>query len=171
MESKTSKIVYLVGFMASGKSSVGRALAKRLGYSYTDTDEIVQDRSGLSAAEIFAQNGEEGFRRMEREALFLACDSPPVVVATGGGLFVSADARERIRTTGVSVWLDVPLAVILERSATSDDRPLLGNPQEMAGLLAGRESSYVLADIRINAGNKSVEELAEEIQRKLTETD
>ena len=167
METRTSNIVYLVGFMGSGKSSVGRALATRLGYSYTDTDEVVQDRVGKTVAEIFAQDGEESFRQMEREALLSAVDSTPVVVATGGGLFVDLKARERIHKTGVSVWLDVPLNVILGRVDATGDRPLFGDLEAMALLLAQREPSYALADIRIESGVSSVDELATEIQRKL----
>jgi shikimate kinase len=103
--------IYLVGFMASGKSTVARALATRLGWRAEDIDELIEQRDRRTIPEIFAQQGEPYFRAVEREILQVMQPLRHVVVATGGGTFMDPDNRVLINFDGVSVWLDVPWSI------------------------------------------------------------
>ncbi|HUK34187.1 MAG TPA: shikimate kinase, partial [Vicinamibacterales bacterium] len=111
---KTDK-VYLVGFMGAGKTSVGRALAKRLDWRFVDIDQQIEAREHLSVSEIFQRHGEPHFRSVERAVL---ADHVPVrhaVVATGGGTFVDPQNRAVIKADGAAVWLNVPLELVIAR--------------------------------------------------------
>src|SRR5262249_56745224 len=100
--------VYLVGFMAEGKTSVGRALARRLDWRFIDIDELIERQERMTVAEIFARHGEPYFRAAERVVVADQLPARHVVVATGGGTFVDPQNRAAIRSHGVSVWLDAP---------------------------------------------------------------
>jgi len=102
--------IYLVGFMAAGKSTVGRSLAARLGWQAEDVDELIERRERLTVADIFARHGEPYFRRAEREMLHLLQPMRHVVVATGGGTFADPENRAFINFDGASVWLVVAAA-------------------------------------------------------------
>ena len=105
----TADKIYLVGFMAAGKTTVARALAERLGWRAEDIDELIEARERRTVAEIFARHGEPYFRALERDILKLLLPLRHVVVATGGGTFMDPENRTAINMDGVSVWLDVPL--------------------------------------------------------------
>src|SRR5512144_1214765 len=105
---KTDKI-YLVGFMGAGKSSVARALGRRLGWRVEDVDELIEARERRSIAAVFAQEGEPYFRAAEREVVRQLAGERQVVVATGGGTFADPENRVLIREDGATIWLDVPL--------------------------------------------------------------
>ena len=100
--------IYLVGFMAAGKTTVARALADRLGWRAEDVDELIEARERRPVADIFARSGEPYFRAVEREILNLLLPLRHVVVATGGGTFVDVENRAAIMRDGLAVWLDVP---------------------------------------------------------------
>jgi shikimate kinase len=102
--------IYLVGFMACGKSTVARSLAKRLGWRAEDVDELIEARERRSIAEIFARQGEPYFRAVERDMLAIVQPLRHLVVATGGGTFADADNRGLMGQDGLTVWIDVPLA-------------------------------------------------------------
>ncbi len=165
MRDSTHDRVFLVGFMGSGKTAVGRVLAARRGLPFFDTDAWIEGREDRSVAEIFRAAGEARFRELEGAALEEACRLPSAVIATGGGLFVSAPLRDRIRESGVSVWLDTPLARIWERCRPEAGRPLFGTWEELEALLGSRRTSYALADWRVEVGDRTVEAVAEEIGR------
>ncbi|MBE3596192.1 MAG: shikimate kinase [Hydrogenibacillus sp.] len=117
--------VYLIGFMGSGKSTVGPVLAERLGRAWVDTDRLLIDRLGMSIAEYFSRYGEEAFRREERSLLFaLASSALPLVVSTGGGIVIDPDNRRRLRETGLVVHLFAPLSEIRRRIGDDPSRPL-----------------------------------------------
>src|SRR5262249_40566740 len=101
--------VYLVGFMAAGKTSVSRALSRRLGWEPLDIDELIETRERTTVADIFARRGEPYFRAVERDVLFAQLPRRHAVVATGGGTFIDATNRAAINADGASVWLDVPI--------------------------------------------------------------
>ena len=159
--------VYLVGFMGSGKSAVGRALAERLGYRFVDIDTLVEETESRSVERIFAESGESHFRACEREALRSLVNEKHVVVATGGGLYQGESERNLIRAHGISVWIDTPLEIIWERCRSIGGRPLFGDLPELKILFEKRRAGYALADYRVDAGSRPVPEVAEEIHRWL----
>jgi shikimate kinase len=144
--------IYLVGFMAAGKTTVGRSLAHRLGWRVEDVDELIEKRERTTIADIFARQGEVYFRQVEREMLRLLQPIRHVVVATGGGTFADADNRGLINLDGVSVWLDVPLADIIARIPLDGRRPLAADRAALERLYLTRVESYRQAHVRIPAG-------------------
>lgn len=153
--------IYLVGFMAAGKSSVGRALAARLGWGAEDVDDLIEKREHLTVAEIFARHGEPYFRRVEREMLGVLQPLRHVVVATGGGTFVDPDNRRVINLDGVSVWLDLPLAEVIARMPLDGRRPLAADRGALERLYQTRVDSYRHAHLRIDASRLSLPEVVD----------
>ena len=154
--------IFLVGFMGAGKTTVGRALARRLGYDFFDLDELIAERAGRSVQEIFAELGEAEFRRLENEAIQSCSGMDRAVIALGGGAYVSEENRTSLRNIGKTVWLDCPLEICLERIAGDKTRPLLGDKDEMRGLLEQRRAAYAQADYTVQS-DLSPDELAIEI--------
>lgn len=126
LESPPKNIV-LIGFMGSGKSTVGRELHQRLGYPLVDMDQVLEQRAGKSITAIFEQEGEEAFREMETKLLEELGAPNPLrrIISTGGGVVGRAGNRALLREMGYVVWLHAPIAVILERTGRNRDRPLL----------------------------------------------
>lgn len=146
--------IVLVGMMGSGKSSVGRRLAARLGLPFFDADDEIETAAGRTIAEIFADFGEEHFRDGERRVIARLLDGGRCVIATGGGAFARADTRELILSRGLAIWLDVPVPVLVERVSRRNHRPLLHNRDPhivLSDLLAQREPAYALAHLRIRS--------------------
>ena len=155
--------IYLVGFMAAGKTTVARALAARLGWRAEDVDELIEVRERRAIADIFARQGEPYFREVEREILKLLLPLRHAVVATGGGTFIDADTRAAINLDGLSVWLDVPFERLLTRLPADGRRPLAADRAQMERLFTSRQAAYAQAHLRIEAGAAPAEELAEQI--------
>lgn len=159
--------IILTGFMGSGKSSVGRVLAKRLSCRFVDLDAEIVSAAGVSINEIFARDGEAAFRMMESDQLQrILAETRASVIATGGGAVISAENRRKMRSCGVVVNLKVTLEQVLSRLHTATDRPLLAGadaPERVKALMDGREHFYADADIQIDTGGKSVEDVAAEI--------
>jgi shikimate kinase len=153
--------IYLVGFMAAGKSTVARALAARLDWRAEDVDELIEARERRPVADIFARHGETYFRAVEREILGLLLPLRHAVVATGGGTFMDADNRAAINLDGLSVWLDVPFEVVLARIPADGRRPLAADRLQMERLFAARQAAYAQAHLRLEAGTAGAEEIAE----------
>ncbi len=135
-------IVYLVGMPGSGKSTVGREVAGRLGVPFVDLDEDVERRSGATVTQIFASQGEAGFRALEARALVDASRHDPSVVACGGGVVLEPANRITLRNTGTCVYLDVPFGVLQQRVKPAADRPLIRAEGDLERLLAEREALY-----------------------------
>jgi len=154
--------IYLVGFMAAGKSTVSRALAARLGWRAEDIDELIEARERRTVAEIFQKQGEPYFRGCERDILRLLLPLRHVVVATGGGTFMDPENRTAINLDGVSVWLDVPFADLLARIPADGRRPLAADRESMERLYAARTAVYSTAQVRVDATARP-EEVAERI--------
>lgn len=159
--------VFLVGFMGSGKTSVGALLARETGSRFVDLDAEIERASGLSIAEIFERQGEPAFRHLESLALRETGALHDVVVATGGGTLTRWENRDFIQRNGVTVWLDAPLDTMLARCREGAQRPLLGPPETMEALLAQRIAFYRASDLRVDAGEEPPEDLARRIAARL----
>lgn len=159
----TTDKIYLVGFMAAGKSTVARVLSSRLGWRAEDVDELIEARERRPVADIFARNGEPYFRAAEREILRLLLPIRHAVVATGGGTFMDPENRAAMMMDGLSIWLDVPFDALLARLPADGRRPLAADRGQMERLFAVRQSAYAQAHLRIDAGAAPAEEIAEQI--------
>lgn len=155
--------IYLVGFMASGKSTVAKALGHRLSWRSEDIDDLIEKREQMTVAEIFARHGEPYFRAAEREMLKLLQPMRNLVVATGGGTFADADNRAAINLDGVSVWIDLPLADIIPRIPLDGRRPLAADRAQLERLYAARADAYRMATLRVNASRVPTPALVEAI--------
>jgi shikimate kinase len=161
--------IYLVGFMAAGKSAVGAALARDLGWEFVDTDALVESARGTTIETIFRTEGEGAFREAEWRALQSLAGRRALVVATGGGLFLGVPHRAFIRRHGVSCWLDVPLEVALARVADPSTRPLLAlsDALERRAFFERRRAAYALADMHVDATSGSASEVAHALAVRL----
>ncbi len=117
--------IYLVGLMGAGKTTVGRQLAKRLGRQFYDSDHEIVQRTGVPIPTIFEIEGEEGFRRREMQAIAELTSGADIVLATGGGVVLNPENRARLHNTGWVVYLNVPPALLFERTRHDRNRPLL----------------------------------------------
>jgi len=156
--------IYLVGFMGSGKTVVGRRMAERLGVPFVDLDTEIERTSGLTVRALFDEFGEPAFR--ERESVFLEGTEaiPDAVISTGGGSFVSDRNRGTIGRLGTPVHLDVPFAAIRSRLWGKTDRPLFGSVDHAAALFAERERFYRMSPLRVAlTGSESIEQTTDRV--------
>jgi shikimate kinase len=147
--------LYLVGFMGSGKTTVGPLVADELGWSFTDVDVDIVAEQRMSIPEIFEQRGEPEFRRLESELILsrvriVQCGRP-LVMALGGGAFTQKNNYELLDENGVTVWLDCPFDIVRERVGNDPNRPLARDPQAMSELFQLRREAYERADFRVDA--------------------
>lgn len=163
--------IALVGLSGAGKSTVGVALAERLGWPLVDTDALIAADAGCSIAEIFAAEGEAAFREREAAALAAALAGPPCILATGGGIVLRAENREQLRSQAVVVWLDAPDSTILARlAAHAERRPLLADDPaaRLAALRHARAALYAdVARFTIDTGKLHPEAVAALIMSKI----
>jgi shikimate kinase len=155
--------VYLVGFMGAGKSTVARALARRLDWRVEDIDTRIEARERRDIPTIFRQEGEPYFRGIEREELVGLLAARGAVVATGGGTFVDPASRALMLRDGAVIWLDAPFPTILSRVPLDGRRPLAADRHEMETLYNQRRAAYSLAHLRLDASRASIEELVDRI--------
>ena len=145
--------LYIVGFMAAGKTTVGRLLAHRLGWSFFDTDEEIEAAERAAISELFRTRGENEFRRIESAMIRQHVDwighGRPTVLALGGGAFCRKENRDLLLESGIAVWLDCPFETVQRRVAPTSHRPLARDPGNFAALYEERREAYSLADIRI----------------------
>ena len=149
--------IYVVGFMASGKSTIGRLLARRLGWNFFDTDQEIEAAEKMTIAKIFDARGEAEFRRIEsgviRRHIRSVERGRPTVLALGGGAFAAQANRDLLENNGVTVWLDCPFEVVERRVALAAHRPLARDPRQLAALYHARREAYRLADICVPIEN------------------
>jgi shikimate kinase len=165
---RQARAVFLVGFMGAGKTTVGRALSRRLGLPFEDLDDRIQQREGKSIEQIFRESGESEFRRAETAALrelLGELGSSLRVVALGGGAFVQPDNATLIGGAGVrSIFLDAPVEELLRRCEDQEtERPLGHGPEQFRDLYEKRRRAYLRADVRIETSGKDVETVAAEV--------
>lgn len=165
MEHRGPAIV-LIGFMGTGKSSVGRGIAHRTGWPRYDTDEMVAKRYGSPIAEIFLKHGEDAFRDAEAETLG-QLPSQPVIIVTGGGLLLRAGHVQKVRSLGMVVQLTADLETLIERLSRKTTRPLLQtqNPRAtVEELLRQRNPLYEqAADVKVDTTRRKPEEVADAV--------
>jgi shikimate kinase len=168
--------VFLVGFMGAGKSSVGRALGKRLNWIFEDLDDRIERRAGRSVPEIFRASGESGFRRAEHEALgdlLPELRSGGRIIALGGGAFVQKNNAALLKHAGVpTIFLDASVDELWRRCCAQAreagaERPLLGSPEQFRKLYQNRRRSYRRAWLTISTSGRAVDEIAAEIAHRL----
>lgn len=149
--------------MGCGKSTVGAALARRLGWGFRDLDRWIEERHGLTVAEIFRRHGEAFFREEERRAARAAARLQRHVVAAGGGAFAQEGTRETLQAGAVTVWIRCDAAVLRRRVPVDGSRPLAADRGRMQRLLGEREPSYRLADITVDSSRAAPDEVAQRI--------
>jgi len=160
------KNIILVGFMGSGKTAVGKALARLLKRGFVDLDEMIEKREGMSIADIFAKKGEPYFRKIEKEVVRKASLFTGCIIATGGGAVIDKENVVNLKSNGVMFYLEASPDKILERTKGHTHRPLLNvsDPKEkISELLAKRAEFYAQADHRIDTNKMSVEAVAKKI--------
>ncbi len=147
--------IFLAGFMGSGKSTVGREVAKRLGWTFADLDSEIERTAGERIPVIFDRHGEAGFRKREHEALReqanRALTGTRLVLALGGGTYAFARNRDLVRKVGPTIWLDAGTATLWERVRLSSNRPLAHDRSRFERLHRDRRESYAMAEFRIDA--------------------
>jgi len=155
--------LYLVGFMASGKTTVGRALAQELGWPFIDIDTEIEAREGRAISQIFLERGETRFREVETEVIRQFTGGSPAVIALGGGAFVQPANRDLIENHGVTVWLDCPLEMISKRLGGDSTRPLAANRNGLEKLFADRRPLYARANYRIDVDTDDLPEIVRRV--------
>lgn len=161
--------IALTGFSGTGKSTVGPLLARRLGWRFVDTDQMVNERTAMDTAAIFAQRGEAHFRELEREACLQACALPCVVIATGGGALLRADTRRDVERECAVVCLHTGLAEVERRLAASEARPLVrDDPAALRDLFDARSAHYGSFALRVDADGRTPAAVVDAIVRLLT---
>jgi len=162
--------IILIGPPGAGKTSVGKALAKKLSLNFLDSDKVVEEKSGKSISEIFITDGEPAFREMERAVVIDLLESQDGVIALGGGSVMDLEVSKRLLPMANVVFLDVSISNAAPRVGLNRDRPLLlGNPrQQWIALMEMRRSTYeALAKARVSTDNKKPVEVAEEVVKEL----
>jgi len=158
--------IVLIGFMGCGKSTVGRELQHRLGYTLVDMDQVIEQRAGKPITAIFADEGEAAFRDMETAVLKDLAQEPDQrrIISTGGGVVGRPENRELLKRMGYVVWLDAPASVIAERTAKNRTRPLLQTEDpadQIRRLMAEREPLYQeSAHLKLDTAGLDSNELA-----------
>jgi shikimate kinase len=164
--------VVLCGFMATGKTSVGKRLAGIMHYDFLDLDTVIEEEAGISIAQIFAAQGEPAFRKLESLMVERAAARTGCVIATGGGAIANPQNFDRLKSSGVIVTLTADIPAILQRAGSGDDRPMLkaaDRLERIRTLLEQRAPAYAKADIIVDTSALTIDEVARHILDRLPE--
>jgi len=166
-----SRSIFLIGPMGAGKSAVGRRLARELARQFADSDEVIEQRTGVDIPFIFEKEGETGFRLRERKVIDEITAQRGVVLATGGGAIMDADNRRRLASRGLVIYLHTSVGQQIKRTRSGRERPLLASPDPgkvLEGLMNIREPLYrEIADMIIDTDGRSVASVVLEIRQRL----
>lgn len=167
-------LVYIIGFMGSGKSSLGKSLAESLNFDFIDSDCFIENREGISVVEIFKQKGESYFRKAESDALSYLSHFENTIISTGGGMPCYEDNIKVIKESGISIYLEVDIDILTHRLENEKDkRPLISNynSSEIKSYIEiefnKRKAIYEQADIHINNSSLNIEESVQLIEQKI----
>lgn len=174
-DARSPRRVFLIGYRGTGKSTVGRLLAERLGWTAIDSDRIVEDEVGVSIADLFARDGEQAFRDLEERVVASLCDRKNAVVSLGGGAVLRESTRRRVAAAGPVVWLTAAAETLARRIATdavsATQRPRLTGlspADEVRAVLAEREPIYrECATFSVDTEERTPREVAEAIDDRL----
>lgn len=158
--------IALIGFMGTGKSTVGRLMAEQLRFDFLDTDILIEQRSGKKITEIFAQNGEPAFRELEAQLVAELAARTHTIISTGGGLPTNPANLASLKAHSLVICLWATPERIYERVRDQSHRPLLNDPDPLGkirSLLAAREKFYKQADVLINSDLRSAREVAQQV--------
>ncbi len=161
----------LIGPPGAGKSSIGKSLAKRMNLNFIDTDELIENRSGKKISDIFLEDGEAGFRALEKESVLEALRQADSIISLGGGAVLDSETQSVLREMNRVVYLEVSISNAAPRIGFNRDRPLLlGNPrQQWLSLMEHRKPIYEsLAKYQVSTDNRKVSEVAEILVEELT---
>lgn len=167
-------MLVLVGLMGSGKTTIGRRLAARLDVPFVDADDEVERAAGCSIEDMFEVHGEAAFREGEKRVIARLLEGQPGVMATGGGAFMNEETREKIRESGISIWLRADLDVLVRRCGRRGDRPLLkdGDMREtLENLIDQRYPIYGEANIIVDTGDMPHRTVVDKIMDELAAGD
>lgn len=165
--------IVITGFMGTGKTEVGRILARRLGYAFLDADSIIEQEQNMSITEIFQRFGEAHFRDIESDVIRRLSEKDRVIISTGGGAVLREENMENLRKKGVIICLKASPETILKRTSNDSSRPLLQveDPlKRIRELLEFRMPYYEKADIIVDTEGKNPVEVAEEIMKRIGES-
>jgi shikimate kinase len=157
--------------MGAGKSTIGRRLAQKLGLPFLDADQEIETAAGMTIPEIFAVYGEDYFRDGERRVIARLLQQGPIVLATGGGAFMSEETRQRVAERGISIWLRADLDVLMRRVRRRSNRPLLQTPDPegtMRKLIDVRYPIYGESDLTIESYDAPHDRIVSDITGALT---
>ena len=162
------KPIVMVGLMGAGKTSVGRALARRLGMPFVDADKEIEAAAGCSVVDIFSMYGEEEFRRAEQRVIARIFDTPPSlkVISTGEGAFITPAVREMVLGRTLSIWLKADLDLLVKRTNFRDTRPQLLHADSrkiLAQLIEERYNIYAKADITVETSDESLRKTLDKV--------
>lgn len=157
-----NKPVVMVGLMGAGKTSIGRALSRRLGIPFVDSDKEIEAAAGCSVVDIFSMYGEEEFRRVEQRVIARLLESGPElkVISTGEGAFITPAVREMLREKALTIWLKAGLELLVKRTNFRDTRPQLLNADSkkiLSQLIDERYKIYATADITVETKDESLQ--------------
>lgn len=161
-----SSNIYLIGFMGTGKTTVGRLLAKELNMDFVDTDEFIEQGMGMTVPSIFGIYGEAFFRQLEHNALISIANRQGMVVSTGGGIVLRNDNIDIMRSSGVMVCLDASVDTIMRNVGSGKGRPVLDGGdlrRNIIELMDKRRQFYCQADIIVNIDDKTLETISNDI--------
>jgi shikimate kinase len=163
---RSIKNLALVGFMGTGKSSVGRLAAESLQFEFVDTDELIEAQCGVSIEEIFRNQGEKAFRQLEQQVVLALARREKTVIAAGGGLVIDPDNLASLKTHALVVCLWASPEIIRERVRQQTHRPLLKTEEPLAKireLFAARDPLYRKADVLIQTNHRSPKDVAQQV--------
>ncbi len=171
-ETRAIRNLALVGFMGTGKSAVGRQVAGELGFTFVDTDELIEAYAGKRISDLFVEDGEPAFRKIESDVVAELAQRRDAVISTGGGLIVNSDNLASLKMHAFVVCLWASPETIFERTRHTSHRPLLQTPDPLARireLLAARESAYRQADVLVSTDFRSIRETAQQVLHQFHE--